>query len=427
MSALHHLRRADQRGAALIFGAWLALMLALGPGTAHAQEPPPLDERAAFLQDEQNTIDVVTRFGASVVAIMVEVQGQAVDPFESLPPQFRDFFRPPAQPNGPRVQRGSGSGFVIEGGQIVTNWHVVQAAVEPGGGVDFRQGARVRVTFPGGEQEFPVRLVNTNPDYDLALLEVTEGDVPDVEPIALMDGLVQVGQKVIAIGNPFGLQSTVTTGIVSAIGRQLETIGRIEIPMIQTDAAINPGNSGGPLLDSRGRLLGVNTAIIPGGGIGGRPGNIGIGFAVPANLLSESLAGLQEGGLIGLAVAAADPDRPRLGVTITMADAYPDEVRQALGMPEQGLIVTEVQPGGPAAEAGLTGPTFSAMVAGQEFPAGGDVIVRADGEPLRRPEDLQRIVFAKGAGDEVELVVWRNGETRTVTVTLRAIDAAAQP
>jgi serine protease Do len=425
MTERQALRGVATAAALILMGAWLAL--ATGPAAAAAQEPAALDEPAAFLEDERNTIDVVGRFGASVVAIMVEVQGQPVDPFENLPPQFRDFFRPPTQPDGPRVQRGSGSGFVIEGGQIVTNWHVVQAAVEPGGDVAFRPGATVRVTFPGREAEMPVRLVGANPDYDLALLEVTEGEMPDVEPIALAEGPVQVGQKVIAIGNPFGLQSTVTTGIVSAIGRQLETIGRIEIPMIQTDAAINPGNSGGPLLDSRGRLLGVNTAIIPGSGIGGRPGNIGIGFAVPADLLSESLAGLQDGGLIGLAAAAADPDRPRLGVSITMVDAYPDEVREALGMPAQGLVVREVQPGGPAAEAGLTGPTFSAMVGGQEFPAGGDVITRADGEPLRRPEDLQRIVFAKGAGDEVELVVWRNGETRTVTVTLRPVDAAAQP
>jgi serine protease Do len=405
----------------------LVLVLAAATLPRHAfaeTAPPPFDERAALLDDEQNTIDIVTTFGASVVAIMVEVLGQPVDPFSTLPPQFRDFFGIPQTPGAPQPRRGSGSGFVIEGGQIVTNFHVVQAALE-GRSVELQEGASIRVSFPGAPGEIPARVIGANPDYDLALLEVEEGnELPAVEPIRIAEGPVQVGQKVVAIGNPFGLASTVTTGIVSAVGRALETIGRIEVPMIQTDAAINPGNSGGPLLDSRGRLLGINTAIIPGGGVGGRPGNIGIGFAVPADLLTESLSAMQAGGLVGIAAAALDPGRPRLGVSITTLDAYPEAVREALALPEHGIVVMEVQEGAPAAEAGIRGPTFTAMVGGQEFPAGGDIILEADGQELRRPEDLQRVVFAKEAGDEVELVVWRNGETRTVTVELRQIEPA---
>jgi serine protease Do len=393
---------------------------------AERAEPPRFDERQALLEDERNTVDIVNTFGASVVAIMVEVLGQPVDPFDTLPPQFRDFFRLPQTPGEPQPRRGSGSGFVIEGGQIVTNYHVVQAALVERG-VALREGASLTVTFPGIPDGVPATVIGANPDVDLALLEIEEGyQLPAVEAIRLSDRPVQVGQKVIAIGNPFGLASTVTTGIVSASGRALETIGRIEVPMIQTDAAINPGNSGGPLLDSRGRLVGINTAIIPGGGVGGRPGNIGIGFAVPADLLGETLAAMQAGGLVGIAAAALDPDRPRLGVSITTVDAYPQAVREALALPETGIVIMEVQPGAPAADAGLRGPTFTAMVGGQEYPAGGDIILEADGQELRRPEDLQRVVFAKEAGDEVELLVWRNGETRTVTVELRRLDRTGE-
>ncbi len=402
----------------------LALIgLALGPGAAFA-EAEPLDERAAMLEDEQNTIDIVNQFGASVVAIMVEVLGETVDPFQALPPQFRDFFRAPEAPQVPQPRRGSGSGFLIESGHIVTNYHVVAAALQEGS-VELLEGASISVTFPAREDGIPARVLGANPDFDLALLEIDdENDLPQVEPIRFSDRPVQVGQKVVAIGNPFGLQSTVTTGIVSALGRDLETIGRIEIPMIQTDAAINPGNSGGPLLDSRGRLVGINTAIITGRG---GAGSVGIGFAVPAALLDESLAELEEGGLVGIFAAQLDPDRPRLGVSITTVDAYPQAVRDALALPDQGLVVMDVQEGSPAEEAGITGPTFSAMVAGQEYPAGGDILVSVEGDPLIRPEDLQRIVFGRDAGDEVELEVWRNGATRTVTIELRAITPEVEP
>ncbi len=404
----------------------LAITIAWAPtALAQSPSPPALDEPGALLEDERNTIEVVELLGPSVVAVKVEVRGEPVDPFapfrENIPPQFRDFFRLPPPPDTPQPRQGSGSGFVIdEAGRIVTNFHVVTAALEPGS-VDLREGASIGVVFPERDEPIPVRVVGANPDYDVALLEALEPDlVPDVPSIELAEGRVRVGQKVIAIGNPFGLQSTVTTGIVSAVGRQFESIGRIEIEMIQTDAAINPGNSGGPLLDSRGRLIGINTAIVPAIGVDGQRGNLGIGFAVPAELLAESMPLLEAGGLSGISAAAMDPDRPRLGITIMAVEAFPESVRAALNLPDEGLVVTHVDPDSAAAEAGVSGPTFVATVEGREYPAGGDVVVSADGQSVPRAEDLQRIVFSKDEGDSVTLELWRSGATRTLEVTLRA-------
>ncbi len=425
MTNIRSVHRASPRSQLLLAVLLAATALLTWSSLAQAEGVAGLDEPGALLADERNTIDIVERYGPSVVAVNVTVRGEPVDPFapfrDSLPPQFRDFFRLPDAPQTPQLRQGTGSGFVVDGaGRIVTNFHVVTAALEPGG-VELRDGASIEVVFPSRDEPLAARVIGANPDYDLALLEVRDADaVPDVPAIEFAHGGVRVGQKVVAIGNPFGLQSTVTTGIVSAIGRQFESIGRIEIEMIQTDAAINPGNSGGPLLDSSGRLIGINTAIVPGAGPGGQRGSLGIGFAVPAKLLEESLPLLEAGGLSGIAAAAQDPDRPRLGVTITTVEAFPASVREALALPEQGLVITQVDPAGAAAEAGVSGPTFVATVDGREYPAGGDVVLSADGQPTERAEDLQRIVFEKGAGDVVHLELWRNGVTREVDVELRA-------
>ena len=412
--------------AGLAWWAWLlavaaVALLATWPGQAQVAVPP-LDEAAALLQDEANTVSVIEAYGPSVVAVHVEVLGRAVDPFEQLreqlPPQFRDFFNLPQPPSGPQRRAGSGSGFVVENGWLVTNYHVVRDALETGG-VELREGASLQVSFPDLDERLDVRVVGANPDVDLALLELLEPErAPQTLPIPLAAEGVRVGQKAIAVGNPFGLASTVTSGIVSAIGRELTSIGRIEVPMIQTDAAINPGNSGGPLLNSRGELIGINTAIVAGVNVGGQAGNVGIGFAVPAELLEQAMPALQAGGLSGLAAASADPTRPRLGVTIFPVSAFPESVREALNLPEEGLVVTQVAPGSAADDAGIDGPSFNAEVDGESYPAGGDVIVAADGQAVPRAEDLQRIVFAKDVGDTVTLEVWRNGSTRTVEVAL---------
>lgn len=398
------------------------------PGTGgYAQAVPPIDETAAKLQDEQNTIDVVAAVGPSVVAVNVEVRGERVNPFDEilpfLPEQFRDILPDYSQP---QVIQGSGSGFVINSeGQIITNYHVVQQALQ-NDSIDLRDGAAIRVVFPGSEEELEVTVIGANPDYDVALLELNDpANLPaDVRPVELADSTTaQVGQKAIAIGNPFGLQSTVTQGIVSAIGRELPSIGRIQIEMIQTDAAINPGNSGGPLLDSSGRLLGVNTMIVPGSTSSGQATNIGIGFAVPSALVAEALPMMQAGGFVGIYADSLNiTERPRIGISGIPASNYPANVRSLLGMPADGVVVLSVEPGGPAEEAGIVAATYEANVGGQSFPAGGDVILRANGVELKQVTDLQRIVLGLADGDEIELELWRGGETRTVTVTLRVVE-----
>ena len=394
--------------------------------------------QGALLQDEQNTIDIVKSFGPSVVAVNVEVQGQRVNPFQgqgqNIPPQFRQFI--PQAPQGPQIQQSTGSGFVVDSdGQIITNFHVVRDALQQNGqgqpsGIDLQSGAKLTVVFPNSDKELPVKVVGANPDYDLALLQLSNpSDLPQgVQPIPLAnsDG-IQVGQKVIAIGNPFGFQSTVTRGIVSAVGRQLPSIGQVTIPMVQTDAAINPGNSGGPLLDSAGEAIGISTMIIPSVGANGQAGNIGIGFGVPASLIQETLPDLRKGGLIGLYAQTLDiQNKPRIGISVLSVSDFPDPVQQTLNMPDHGVVVMQVAPGGPAENAGLKGPTYQAQVNGQSFPAGGDIILSADGKDLQTAQDLQRIVLAKNAGDTVDLQVWNNGQTRQVSVTLEVVQQQQQ-
>ncbi len=416
---------APRRG--IVRMACMAVLLAAASNVAAGSDPggeraaeglPPLD---GSLRDERNTMAIVDRYGPSVVAVNVVVRGQRVGPFENvpeelIPPQFRRFL--PEERSRPR--HGTGSGFVVdEEGHIVTNYHVVRGALEEGT-VQLLPKASVSVVFSGREKELPAQVLGASALYDLALLELEQpGALPeDVRPIPLSDSeQIRVGQKAVAIGNPFGLQSTVTTGIVSGLGRSLPGVGEVEVPMVQTDAAINPGNSGGPLLDSHGKLIGVNTAILPGMGAGGMRGFIGVGFAVPSNLLRESLDELEAGGLTDIS------SRARLGVSVLDLDAYPDDVRRSLGLPEKGVMIGAVQEGSPAAEAGLQGARFSVSVEGQPLPAGGDVITAVDGEPIDDAGKLQRLILGRQKGETVELTVWRDGETRTVRVTLGKVPA----
>ena len=421
--------------ASLALAAALAVLvtaLSVAPVRAQGVVTPP-DRASSLLQDEMNTIEVVNALGPSVVAVNVEVRGERIDPWSqilpNLPEQFRQLI--PMNPV-PQVRQSSGSGFVIdENLNIVTNYHVVRGALQSDT-TEPRSGATITVRFPGLDENLAARVIGANPDYDLALLEVTGDDKPTgITPIPIADsGAVQVGQKVIAIGNPFGLQSTVTQGIVSAIGRELPSIGRVEVPMIQTDAAINPGNSGGPLLDSSGRLVGINTMIVPGMSVSGSAGNIGIGFAVPSSLLSDSLAGLREGGLVGsyadsLRAQSDIISRPRIGISGLSVSDFPEQARQALSLPDNGVVVFEVAPGGPAAEAGITGPAYEASIGGEAYPAGGDIIVKVDGEEVETISDLQRRVLDSEEGDVLTLEVWRNGATRTVELTLRVVEEGA--
>lgn len=419
---------------AAAFVAALALVATLSSTPVEAQGAvTPPDPVTSLLEDERNTIDVVKTLGPSVVAVNVEVRGERIDPLAQLLPNLPEQFRQliPLNPT-PQVQQSSGSGFVIDDAlHIVTNYHVVRSALQSDS-VEPRSGATITVVFPASEDEIPARVVGANPDVDLALLELTGDDLPTgVLPIPIANSdEVQVGQKVIAIGNPFGLQSSVSQGIVSAIGRELPSIGRVEVPMIQTDAAINPGNSGGPLLDSAGRLVGINTMIVPGMTTSGSAGNIGIGFAVPSALLSEALPDLRAGGLVGTYATSlqAESDmasRPRIGITGLSVSDYPEEARAALNFPEAGVVVYQVAPDSPAADAGLSGPTFQAAIGNQSFPAGGDIIVGVDGSPIETITDLQNRVRDASEGDVLRLEVWRNGATREVSVTLRVVEEQA--
>ncbi len=414
------------RGLPFLLGVLLTLLtgILLALGQENNSQVNSINEDYAFIQNEQNTIDIVETYGPSVVAVSVEVEGQRVSSedleelFEDLPPEFRPFFKF-EMPDIPDHREGSGSGFVInENGQIVTNYHVVAGALEEGA-TEMLKGAEISVIFAGSEDEFPVKVIGANSSYDLALLELEKPkNLPaDITPIPIANSdEIRVGQKVIAIGNPFGLESTVTTGIVSAVGRDVPSIGRLNVPMVQTDAAINPGNSGGPLLNSQGKLIGINTAIIPGNGGLGERGFLGVGFAVPSNRLSDNLETLVSGGFNDVFST-----RPRIGIGIMDVRAYPEGVRESLKLPERGLVVTGVEEGGPADKAGIKGPDFEVMVDGNPAPAGGDVIVAIDGEEVTSASQIQSIVFNHEPNDKVIVEVIRDGKSVKVTVVLEVV------
>ncbi len=393
----------------------IAALVAVGIGpNATAQDITPFDEPSALLADELNTIEIIDRFGASVVAVSVAVRGEAMSPFGAAPDGFFGDDMP--------VQQSSGSGFLIEfegDPFLVTNFHVVEGALEQSSS-DLVDGAEVSVTFPADPgASIPVDVVGVNPSFDLALMQLQdETQLPDTPALAVADsdGL-EVGQKTIAIGNPFGLESTVTSGIVSAVGRFVPTIGEVPVPMIQTDAAINPGNSGGPLLDSGGRLIGINTALINPQG----RSFAGLGFAVPSNLLVESLATLETGG-----VTDVSDVRPRLGIAAQTLAAYPASVREDLGLPAEGVAVIDVQAGSVADKAGMLGSAATIELDGVELPAPGDAIVAIDGEAIDSVEDITRkVTFESAAGDVLEFAIIRDGTQMEISVRLEVSTANA--
>jgi S1-C subfamily serine protease len=384
-----------------------------------------LNEPAAFLADEQNTVEVVNALGPGVVAINVNVQGEAMRPFEDippdqLPPEFRDLL--PFLDDEVPIAQSAGSGFLIEAkgagtNYLVTNFHVVQESLEPGT-TELLEGASIAAVFPEHSDEpIPVQVVGANPSFDLALLAALEPTdaFPDVVALTIADSdEVQVGQKAIAIGNPFGLEFTVTTGIVSAVGRFVPSVGQITIPTIQTDAAINPGNSGGPLLNSRGELIGINTSILNPEG----RSSAGLGFAVPSNLLVEALSNLELGGLSNIR-----DTRPALGVTLRTVSILPGAIREILELPDEGVVVVEVLPGSPADKAGLRGSQRTVVLGSNEFPAGGDVLTAVDGDPLANAEQLNALITYEGeVGDQLELTLLRDGREMNVMVTLEIFE-----
>jgi S1-C subfamily serine protease len=287
----------------------------------------------------------------------------------------------------------TGSGFVIgTGGSIVTNAHVVEGA------------RRVSVRFSDSKIA-TAKVVGKDPSSDLALLQVDPKGL-DLTPLALGSSKrVQVGDPTVAIGNPFGLDRTLTTGVVSALQRSIPSLqqGFSINNVIQTDAAINPGNSGGPLIDAGGRVIGVNSQIETGGA---SRGNIGIGFAVPIDTAKEVIPQLRRGGTVR---------RAYLGVSTRTIDASLERLR--LGV-RQGALVQTVEPGSPAARAGLRGGDRQVDVGGEPVRAGGDIIVSVDDTRVTSADDVSQLIGSHKPGDVVRLQIVRDGKQRTITVRL---------
>jgi putative serine protease PepD len=284
----------------------------------------------------------------------------------------------------------TGSGFLIDDdGHILTNAHVVEGA------------KNVEVQLGNGDPQ-SAEIVGTDPSTDVALLKVDNTDGVSPLPLGESDE-VQVGDPVVAIGNPFGLDRTVTSGIVSALQRQIQAPNGFSISdVIQTDAPINPGNSGGPLIDGDGKVIGINSQIESQSG-----GNEGVGFAVPIKTAIDVVNQLQSGGEIQHAY---------LG--ISGADITP-EVARALNLPvDQGVLVEQVLGNGPADDAGIKGPTGEATVAGQTIPSGGEIITKIDGKAVTGMDDLISVVNEHMPGDEITLTIWSNGQQKDVTVKL---------
>ena len=287
------------------------------------------------------------------------------------------------------TQQSQGSGFVYDSdGHVVTNEHVVD-------------GARsVSVRFWNGDS-YKASVVGSDPSTDLAVVDV---DAPQsiLSPLSVGDSSkVLVGDGVVAIGSPFGLEETVTSGIVSALHRQMQAPNKFTInDSIQTDAAINHGNSGGPLLNSEGRVIGVNAQIRSDGG-----GSDGVGFAIPSNTITSIATQLIENG---------KAEHAYLGVSV---QTIPESVASDLGL-VAGVELANVTSGTPAAKAGLRAATGEKMLEGEIYPTGGDVITEIDGQQVSSAEELQRAIDSQHPGDTISVTYWRKGQSHTTDVTL---------
>lgn len=352
-------------GASVVVGGY-SLGSRLLKGLPGKEAPRPIAPRGGLDSEEQRTIALFEQAAPSVVYITT----LAVE---------RNLFTM----NVLEVPQGAGSGFVWdERGYIVTNFHVIKDA----------QSARVMLA---NQQTFPAQLVGIEPDKDIAVLKISAPDVT-LRPIQIGSSRdLRVGQRVYAIGNPFGFDHTLTTGIIGGLGREIKSAvtDRPIQGVIQTDAAINPGNSGGPLLDSAGRLIGINTAIVSPSGI-----YAGLGFAVPVDTVNRIVPQLIKYGRA---------KKSALGVRLLETHGiHPQGVR--------GVIVAEVLKGSPADKAGL--------VPLARMPDGsirlGDVITGAEGSPVVDGHDLFRILDDKNPGDKLQLELTNAGEVRTVTVKL---------
>jgi S1-C subfamily serine protease len=336
--------------------------------------PAPAD----FTTDERNNIDIYQRYGNGVVNITTTTLEY-------------DFFLRPVP-----MESGTGSGAIIDTqGHIVTNFHVV------------RNAQQLEVTLPD-KTKHEARVIGADPNNDLAVIQINAPNERYTPiPLGTSAGL-QVGQKVLAIGNPYGLERTLTTGIISSLGRSIQAEnGRVIEDIIQTDAAINPGNSGGPLLNSAGEIIGINTAIYsPTNG-----GNIGIGFAIPADTVKRITKDLITLGYV---------PRAYLGVAQWIALQDVPWLADALRLQtDMGLMVVSVAPNSAAATGGIRGASEQVRVGRYIMPVGGDIILAFEGKPVNSPQQIAAEIDRHKPGDRITVTILRNGRQMDLPILLR--------
>jgi S1-C subfamily serine protease len=344
------------------------------PGSHGSNSPLELTQAQAapeYDPEEQNNISVYKRVLPSVVNIT------------STTLVFNFFY-------GQVPQQGQGSGFILDkSGHVLTNYHVVEGA---------NRGIEVQLS---NKHRYSAKVIGTDKVHDLALLQI---EAQNLQPVTLADSSgLSVGQKVYAIGNPFGLAGTMTRGIISSIRSIRGAEGAPIEDAIQTDAAINPGNSGGPLLNSRGEVIGINTMIAS----NGAEQSSGIGFAIPINTAKAVLADLTRYGQVR---------RPSLGI---VSYAIGPDLAEQMGLAaDSGVLIQKVIPGGAADRAGLHGGTEQAYVGNTPIMLGGDLIVAIDGQQVTDPQDIGAIMDKHQAGDTISITVLRGRRQMTVKLTL---------
>ncbi len=382
-------------GSALLGGAVVAVVGAIllltgavkssggGTTTIERQTAAPIVSKSG--EEGGNTVDEIYKADGDGVAF-IESELEATET-ESLNP----FIEPESQSGG----TATGSGIVIDDkGHILTNNHVIEGA------------SKIQVKLGESDHEYTAEVVGTDPASDLALIKV-DAPTSELDPLTLGDSsAVEVGDPVVAIGNPFGLDRTVTSGIVSALQRQIQAPNGFSIDnVIQTDAAINPGNSGGPLINAQGEVIGINSQIETGGS--GTDGNVGIGFAIPINTAKGVIHELETKGSVEHAYLGIE------GGTIT------PQLASTFNLPvKEGVLIQTVEKGGPADKAGIKGGTTPVTIEGAEVMVGGDIIVEADGKKITNMEQIIELVTEKKPGDEVTLKLSRDDKEKTATVTL---------
>ncbi len=382
-------------GSALLGGAVVAVVGAIllvtgvvkssGGGTVTVERTTSSPIVSKTSEDGGNTVDEIYKADGNGVAFIES----------TIPAEQTESLNPFLEPESRGGGTATGSGIVFDNkGHILTNNHVIEGA------------ARIQVKIGASDHAYTAEVVGTDPASDLALLKVN-APAKELDPLPLGDSSkMEVGDPVVAIGNPFGLDRTVTSGIVSALQRQIQAPDGFSIDnVIQTDAAINPGNSGGPLINAAGEVIGINSQIETGGN--GSNGNVGIGFAIPINTAKEVIHELETKGSVEHAYLGIE------GGTIT------PQLAKAVNLPvEEGVLIQSVEKGGPSDKAGIEGGSTRATIGGAEINLGGDIIVEADGKKISNMEQIIELVNQKKPGDEVTLKLLRGGKEKTATVTL---------